>query len=100
MEYTDAIKYIDGRLLEIVYEAEVCKSEHQKKRLNREAAFLTVARIAIAYQIPEKIKIEPVVKGAAFGYPKCPRCDTLFYGNRNSASCSVCGQKLSWEVQK
>lgn len=97
MEYTDAIKYIDGRLLEIVYENEVCRSEHQKKRLDKEAAFLTTARTAIAYQIPEKIFIKPVEEGASFGYPYCPRCDTLFYGNRKSLVCSVCGQRLSWE---
>lgn len=100
MEYTDAINYIDRRLLEIVCEHEVCRSEHQKKRLDKEAAFLNIAREAIYYQIPEKIQIEQVAEGASFGYPKCPRCYTLFYGNRNSASCSVCGQKLSWEVQE
>ena len=98
MEYTDAIKYIDGRLFEIVCEYEICRSEKQKERLNKEAAFLNTAREAIYYQIPEKIKIEPVTKGASKGWPLCPRCDTLFTGNRQSAVCSTCGQKLFWEV--
>lgn len=98
MEYTDAIKYIDRRLIEIVCEEEVCKSEHQKERLDKESAFLMTAKKAIHYQIPEKIKIEPVSEGASKGWPLCPRCDTLFTGNRKSAVCSVCGQKLSWEV--
>lgn len=97
MEYIDVIKYIDGRMIEIVCEQEVCKSEYQKKRLDKEAAFLNIAREAIYYQIPVKIQIEQVAEGASFGYPKCPRCYTLFYGNRRSAVCSVCGQKLSWE---
>lgn len=98
MEYTDAIKYIDGRLFELVYENEVCRSKRQKERLDKEAAFLTTARKAIAYQIPEKIGFEAVKNGYKFEYPKCPRCDTLFTGNRQSPVCSECGQKLFWEV--
>lgn len=93
----DAIKWVDGKMLEIVYELEVTKSEAARNRLNEEYQALTVLKSCAESRVP----IKAIEKKNSF-FPVCPVCNKFIkkheqsHGNIVIPHCKWCGQKIDW----
>lgn len=110
----EAIKWIDGRVLELACYVDIASNDRQMKRINEEYNALLKARAAIEKHIlmaPDRTIIhnDEIWKKAVF---RCPRCtETLLiveaivhpvcgfekveHGAR-STFCPACGQALKW----
>lgn len=93
----DAIKWVDGKMLEIVYELEVTKSEAGRKRLNKEYAALTVLKSCAESRVPQRATYKPKSDGFATTNYECLVCGCRRLGHTNLiAYCPGCGQALDW----
>lgn len=116
-----AIKWIDGRVLELSCLADITSTDKGIQRINEEYNALLIARTCIYKQIPEKPEIkeseQAAVRFEESGVLKrttyyCPVCGTPLYiqyhfeykdgfhrwpvGNQTPC-CHKCGQALKWE---
>ena len=91
----DAIKWVDGKMLEIICELEVTKSEARRNRLNEEYQALTVLKSCAESRVPVKPTVvdEYLVNGHWEKEYECSAC-----GNprADDSFCSCCGQALDW----
>lgn len=93
----EAIKWADGKALEIICELEVTQSEARKKRLSEEYAALTTLKSCAESRVPQKAKYNPKNDGVpSFNY-ECLVCGCRRLGHTNDiAYCPDCGQALDW----
>lgn len=108
MNNSEAMKYIDGRLLELVYHSELQMSKQQKRRLDEEAEFLMYARGLCERAEPLNVLIgEPVSVKAFDGVDKvftykcypCQHCGKFVAFNENHKFCEWCGQALDFSEE-
>ena len=93
----DAIKWVDGKMLEIVYELEVTKSEARRKRLNEEYQALTVLKSCAKSRVPQRATYKPESDGFATTNYECLVCGCRRLGHAHLiAYCPDCGQALDW----
>lgn len=116
----EAIKWIDGRILELACLVDITSSDTRMKRINEEYNALLLARTAIYKQIPEKPEIKETVKTTIrFSQSGvltrtmyfCPVCGNVLYvqhhfeykngfsrwpAGSQTPSCPKCGQALNW----
>lgn len=93
----DAIKWVDGKMLEIVYELEVTKSEARRNRLNEEYQALTVLKSCAESRVPQRAKWDPKSDGSIKTNYECLVCGCRRLGHTNLiAYCPDCGQALDW----
>ena len=90
----EAIKWADGKALEIICELEVTKSKERQKRLNEEYSALTTFKSCAEKQIP----IKPLDKTLEYDgyYGLCPCCNRVVGDNKDFSRCWYCGQALDW----
>lgn len=121
----EAIKWIDGRVLELSCLVDITSTDKGMQRINEEYNALLLARAAIFKQIPEKPEIkkneEPYARFGKTGILKrtmyfCPVCGkTLYVQNHfeytaedgsgferwpagsTTPCCPKCGQALKWK---
>ncbi len=93
MQTDNAIKVITGRMLEISFEFDICKSVERVKRLEEEYNALTTARDALEYRRPARVLTRRITDDIKIR--SCPRCNVRFiaYGMKY---CGECGQALDW----
>lgn len=115
MTNQEAIQWIDSRVLELSFIADITNTDKKMQRINREFGALMLARTAIEMQIPMApdraiINNDDMWKKATFQCPRCteniliveaikhPVCgfEKSEQGAR-SPFCKSCGQKLKWE---
>lgn len=97
----EAIKWADGKALEIICELEVTKSEARKKRLNKEYSALTVLKSCSESRVLQKPKYNPLKEGNLTTNFECPCCGCRRLGHSNRiAYCPDCGQALDWSENK
>ncbi len=125
MSLQEAIKWIDGRVLELACLVEITSKDRKIQRINEEYNALLLARTAIYKQIPEKPEIkecsQPAVRHGYSGIYKriiysCPGCGKPLYvqhhfeyesesssglerwpAGQQTQSCPACGQALKWK---
>lgn len=115
MDTEKAIKAIDGKMLEIVLEIQICKLEVQKKRLTEEYNSLMTARAVLEKQLPKKLVYRVdrklcyngagiVVGEEIHEYYKCPCCnyeqETEVFENIRFKYCPNCGQAIYWNDEE
>lgn len=93
MTTENAITVINGKMLEIVCELEICKSDKRKQRLEEEYRMLTTAKDALELRHPEKVIVESIADDLQLRY--CPRCNVRFIA-WGVKFCGECGQALDW----
>ena len=121
----EAIKWIDGRVLELSCLVDITSSDKGVKRINEEYNALLLARTCIYKQIPEKPEIKETetasIRCGESGVHKrtvcsCPRCGSPLYvqnhfefknesrsgferwpAGSQTPCCPKCGQALKWE---
>lgn len=93
MPTEEAIKVINGKMLEIVCELEICKSDKRKQRLEEEYRMLTTAKDALELRRPVGVVIEHIADDLQLRY--CPRCNVRFIA-WGMKFCGECGQALDW----
>lgn len=117
----EAIKWIDGRVLELSCLVDITSSDKGMQRINEEYNALLLARTCIYKQIPEKPEIKetekPYAKFEESGVLKrtmycCPGCGKPLYVQHHfefqngferwpagiqTPFCPKCGQALKWE---
>lgn len=116
-----AIRWIDGRVLELACLVDITSTDKKMQRINEEYNALLLARTCIYKQIPEKPEIKEtetaVVRFGESGVLKrtmyvCPVCGSLLYvqhhfefksgfnrwpAGSTTPSCPKCGQALKWK---
>ena len=106
MNNTEAFKFIDGRLLELVCTSELDLKDAQRKRIDKEAEFLRYVRgLCERAEVLDVTKYEHPVEIKAFDgtdkvvtykcYP-CPHCGKWVANNENHRFCEWCGQALDF----
>lgn len=91
MTYDEALKIAKGKMLELVYEAEIA-TEKRKKRINEEYAMLMKACEAMEKQVLQR--------------PNCPwdteedECLNCGHWVNGEKFCSECGQALDWSDEE
>lgn len=117
----EAIKWIDGRVIELSCLVDITSTDKGMQRINEEYNALLVARAAIFKRIPEKPEIKETEQAAVrFGesgvYKRttysCPVCGKLLYvqhhfeyengfnrwpAGSQTPCCPGCGQALKWK---
>lgn len=121
----EAIKWIDGRVLELSCLADITNTDKKMKRVNEEYNALLQARAAIEKRIPEKPEIketeQPFAQFEESGILKrtvfsCPACGRPLYvqhhfeykseygegfkrwpSGSQTPHCPSCGQALKWK---
>ena len=89
----EAIKWADGKALEIICELEVTKSKERQKRLNEEYSALTTLKACAEKQVPQKVMQERITETLK---PNCcPVCNHRHY-EVSVPYCRFCGQALDW----
>ena len=83
----EAIKWIDGRVLELSCLVDITSTDKGMQRINEEYNALLVARAAIFKRIPEK----PEIKETEQPYSKFEKSGIL---KRTTYFCPVCGKPL------
>lgn len=102
MSNSDAIRFIDGRMLELTCRCECEKTDAGKKRINEEYDFLCLARDAIHKATPTMVT-HNATKPEDCTCPSCGNVVSEFatsFGQRFRVTCSycrICGQALKWE---
>ncbi len=121
MTNQEAIKWIDGRVLELACLVDITSTDKGMQRINEEYNALLLARTAIYKQIPEKPEIKETEKATVrygeYGVLKgtmylCPVCGKPLYvqyhfeykngfnrwpAGSQTPSCPTCGQALKWK---
>lgn len=125
MTNQEAIKWIDGRVLELSCLVDITSSDKGIQRINEEYNALLLARTAIYKQIPEEPELkegsQPAVRHGYSGIYKravysCPGCGKPLYVQHHFEyeseessgferwpagsrwpSCPTCGQALKWK---
>ena len=121
MDFQRAIKWINGRVLELACLVDITNTDRGMKRINEEYNALLVARTAIYKQIPEKPEIkateQPADRHGNHGTLKrtvcsCPACGKVLYiqyhfeypdgferwpAGSQTQHCQTCGQALMWK---
>lgn len=93
----EAIKWIDGRMFELIHLIKIATSKAEKKRLNEEYQALTVLKSCAESRVP----IKAIEKKNSF-FPVCPVCNKFIkkheqsHGNITIPHCKWCGQKIDW----
>ena len=87
MTNQEAIKWIDGRVLELAYIVDNPISGREMQRINKEYNALLQARGALQHRIPEK----PEIKETEKPFAKFGKSGIL---KRTTYLCPVCGQPL------
>lgn len=128
MTNQEAIKWIDGRVLELAFLVDITSSDKKRQRINEEYNALLLARTCIYKQIPEKPEIkelsQPAVRHGYSGIYKrtvyvCPVCGKNLYVQHHfeyesesssgferwpagsiTPCCPKCGQALEWKEVK
>jgi len=95
MSTENAITVINGKMLEVVCELEICKSDKRKQRLEEEYRMLTTAKDALELRRPEKVVVERISEDLQLR--NCPRCNVRFIA-WGMKFCGECGQALNWEM--
>ena len=123
-----AIKWIDGRILELACLVDITRKDRGIQRINEEYNALLKARTAIYKQTPENPEItvteQPAVRHGNQGTLKrsicaCPACGKPLYVQNHfeyenesssgierwpagcqSQACPACGQALKWKEAK
>lgn len=80
-----AIKWIDGRVLEMACLADITNTDKQMQRINEECNALMLARAALLKRSPEK----PIIKETKQPYSKFEKSGVL---KRTVYSCPACGK--------
>lgn len=121
----EAIKWIDGRVLELSCLVDITSTDKGMQRINEEYNALLVARAAIFKRIPEKPEVkeneEPFSRFGKSGILKrtmyhCPACGKILYVQNHfdytceggsgferwpvgstTPCCQKCGQALKWK---
>lgn len=117
----EAIKWIDGRVLELSCLIDITSTDKGMQRINEEYNAMLVARAAIFKRIPEKPEINETEKAAVrfeeSGVYKrtvysCPVCGFPLYvqnhfeyqdgfhrwpAGSQTSCCHKCGQALKWK---
>lgn len=103
MNYEEARKNIDGKMLELVCEMDIAKSARWRGKLSREYSALSKAKEAVDKQIPAEAtklkrdvdtKIGNGIFKAGVTVYKCPCCNTFVTLSRKY--CDQCGQALKF----
>lgn len=94
MQTEEAIKVINSKMLEIVCELEICKSDKRKQRFEEEYRMLTTAKDALELRRPEKVVVKHIANDLRLNY--CPRCNVRFI-TWGMKFCGECGQALGWQ---
>lgn len=93
----EAIKWIDGRMFELIHLIKIATSKAEKKRLNEEYQALTVLKSCTESRI--KVK---AIKSPSRRLYICPACNKFIEKNEQSHGnivvpyCKWCGQKIDW----
>ena len=122
MTHQEAIKWIDGRVLELACLVNITNTDKKMQRINEEYNALLLARTVIYKQIPEEPAIKEsekaVVRFGESGVHKrtiylCPVCERLLYIQNHfdykdgfqrwpvgcqTQFCPTCGQALKWSA--
>ena len=90
----EAIKWIDGRMLEIVCEFEITTSEAGKKRLNKEYKALSALRQCADKEVEHKVLNKTLEYDGTYGH--CPVCNRILRDCENPRRCPGCGKLIDW----
>ena len=90
MNYKEALKELNGTMLELTLECETEKSERRKQKISREFAALIRANEALEKQIPKKLAVSEEL----YHCPCCGEKDAVLQGDNY---CFNCGQALDWQ---
>ena len=109
MNNTDAIKYIDGRMLELVLMHNLDMKDAQRKRIDEEAECLLYVRglceraealDVTKYGKPIESKTTITIGGIdrveTLKFYPCPHCGKLVANNKDHRYCEWCGQALNF----
>lgn len=127
MTNQEAVKWIDGQVLELSLLVDITRTDKEKQRINEEYNALLLARAALKKRIPVKPEIKetekPFARVTKSGVLKrtvcsCPLCGnplyvqhhfeyTSEYGNgfdrwpagSQTPCCPKCGQALKWGAE-
>lgn len=105
MTEQEAIKWIDGRVIELSCLVDITSTDKGMQRINEEYNALLVARAAIFKRIPETVTHEATLRKSC----TCPAClnvvdefTEFVPGQRIRVQvqwCRYCGQALKWEEE-
>lgn len=103
MTNQEAIKWIDGRVLELACLVDITKTDKKMQRINEEYNALLLARDALRKRTPTMVTHEATLRTCR----TCPSCKnvvdeiTEFVPGQKirviSNWCRFCGQALKWE---
>lgn len=95
----DAIKWADGKMLELVHEYKIATKEAHQNRLDKEYAALTVLKSCAESRVPTTPTYKPKKTDIITTNYECPVCGCRRLGTGQLvAYCPDCGQCLDWRT--